>query len=259
MAAIRVGIGGWVFPPWRGTFYPEGLPQARELAYASRQLTSIEINGTFYGAQKPASFQKWYTETPADFVFSLKAPRFATHRRDLSQAAPSVERFLASGILELREKLGPILWQFPATARFDEAGMRAFLQMLPQHIDGRRLRHVVEVRHESFTASGFVELLRQHNVAVGIVDSDGYLPLHDLTADFVYVRLRRSAEHEPTGYSSHALDAWAEYFRACAAFQGGPRDCFAYVISGAKLRAPAAAMALLKRLGDAQGGKRGGT
>src|SRR5690348_11635548 len=139
MATIRVGIGGWAFAPWRGTFYPAKLPQARELAYASRQLTSIEINGTFYGSQKPASFRKWYAETPADFVFSVKAPRFATHRRDLAEAGPTIERFLASGVLELREKLGPILWQFPPSRKFDEPGMGAFLELLPQRVGDQRL------------------------------------------------------------------------------------------------------------------------
>jgi uncharacterized protein YecE (DUF72 family) len=248
MAVIRVGIGGWVFKPWRGSFYPAGLPQSHELAYASQHVTSIEINGTFYGAQTPASFQKWYTETPADFVFSVKAPRFATHRRDLGEAGSTIERFLASGLLELREKLGPILWQFPPSRKFDEAAMNAFLHLLPRHIAGRRLRHAIEVHHESFATAVFVALLREHNVAVVIVDGDSYPPIHDLTADFVYARLRRSREDEPMGYPPHALDAWAEYFRACTIYEGGPRECFAYFISGAKVKAPAAAQALLARL-----------
>ena len=248
MVAIRVGIGGWVFAPWRGSFYPADLPQSQELAYASRHVTSIEINGTFYGAQKPASFQKWYEQTPADFVFSVKAPRFATRRRDLSEAGPTIDRFLAGGILELREKLGPILWQFPSSRKFDEAGMSAFLHLLPQHIVGRRLWHAIEVRHESFATPVFVELLRQHNVAAVIVDGEGYPPIHDLTADFVYARLRRTSDSEPAGYPAEALDAWAEYFRACSAAEGGPRDCFVYFISGAKAKAPAAAQALLARL-----------
>src|SRR6202011_4586254 len=143
---IGVGSGGWVFPPGRGVFYPPALPQARELAHASRQVTSIEINGTFYGSQKPASFRRWYAETPEDFVFSVKGPRFATHRRALGEAGSSLERFFASGVLELREKLGPILWQFPPTTQFDEQNFAAFLDLLPTDLDGRPIRHVVEVR-----------------------------------------------------------------------------------------------------------------
>ena len=161
---IRVGIGGWVFPPWRGAFYPPGLPQARELAHASRQVTAIEINGTFYGSQKPASFRRWHDETPEDFVFSLKGPRFVTHRSDLASAGPSIHRFFTTGVLELGEKLGPILWQFAPRMTFDEAGFGAFLELLPQELDGRAIRHVVEVRHRSFAAPSFTELLRRHRL-----------------------------------------------------------------------------------------------
>src|SRR5438128_10782080 len=149
---IRVGIGGWVFPPWRGSFYPPGLPQAQELAHASRHLTAIEINGTFYGAQKPASYQKWHAETPDDFVFSLKGPRFVTHRTELASAGSALDNFFSRGVLELRDKLGPILWQFAPTKRFDEADFAGFLELLPHNIDGRRVRHVVEARHASFAA-----------------------------------------------------------------------------------------------------------
>src|SRR5437660_8263649 len=161
MGAIRVGIGGWVFAPWRGTFYPEGLTQARELSHASRHVTSIEINGTFYGSQKPSSFRRWRDETPDDFVFSVKGPRFATHRRVLAEAGASIERFFTSGALELGAKLGPVLWQFPGTTRFDEATFDTFLALLPQSLDGRAIRHVVEVRHASFVAPAFIELLRR--------------------------------------------------------------------------------------------------
>ena len=150
VGTIRVGIGGWVFAPWRGAFYPSGLVQARELFHASRQVTAIEINGTFYGAQKPASFRRWHDETPDDFVFSVKGPRFVTHRRDLATAGPSVDRFFAGGVTELGTKLGPILWQFTPFMRFDQAAFAAFLALLPREIDGRALRHVVEVRHPSF-------------------------------------------------------------------------------------------------------------
>src|SRR5712692_3853287 len=156
MARIRVGIGGGVFPPWRGVFYPPGLAQARELEHASRRVTAIEINGTFYGAQKPESFRRWHDATPEDFVFSVKGPRFATHRRDIAAAGASVDRFLGGGVLELRAKLGPILWQFPPTTRFDESDFAAFLALLPQTVDGRARRHVVEVRHESFADAGFI-------------------------------------------------------------------------------------------------------
>lgn len=263
MAAIRVGIGGWVFPPWRGVFYPPGLPQARELSYASRHLTSIEINGTFYGSQKPASFRKWRDETPDGFVFSLKGPRFATHRRALGEAGPSIDRFFDSGVLELNDKLGPVLWQFAPTARFDETGFAAFLELLPRTIDGRTIRHAVEVRHASFVTEAFVALLRRHGTAVALVDSDDHPAFPDVTGDFVYARLRRTAADEPEGYPGSALDKWAKRFRIWSsgaepedvkrahpapAVAQTPRDCFVYFISGAKECAPAAAQALLRRL-----------
>jgi uncharacterized protein YecE (DUF72 family) len=242
---IRVGIGGWVYPLWRGVFYPPGLPQARELAHASRQVTAIEINGTFYGAQKPASFRRWHDETPEDFVFSVKGPRFATHRSDLATAGPSIDRFFASGVLELRDKLGPILWQFAPKMNFDEGGFAAFLEMLPHQLEGRQIRHVVEVRHRSFGSAAFTELLRRHGVAVALVDDNHHPAFGDVTADFLYTRLRRCAEEEPTGYSPEALDSWAERLQQSAQ---NVSDCFAYFINGAKVRAPAAAKALLQRL-----------
>lgn len=244
-AAIRVGIGGWVFPPWRGVLYPPGLPQARELAHASRQVTAIEINGTFYGAQKPESFRRWHGETPDDFVFSVKGPRFATHRKDLATAGPSIERFLASGVLELRRKLGPILWQFAPFLRFDEAGFEAFLALLPHEIDGQPLRHVVEVRHPSFAEPAFPELLRRHRVAVALVDDEKHPALDHRTADFVYARLRRSTMEEASGYPADALDDWAARLRD---WQASGLDCFIYFINGAKIRAPAAAQTLMDRL-----------
>ncbi len=262
-AMIRVGVGGWVFAPWRGTFYPKSLPQARELEYASRHLTSIEINGTFYGSQKPASFRRWRDETPDDFVFSLKGPRFATHRRELGEAGESIERFFTSGVLELGAKLGPVLWQFSGTKRFEPEDFGAFLELLPAKIDGRPIGHVVEVSHESFTVAAFIDLLRKHRVALALVDSADRPAMFDLTADFVYARLRGSIEEEPTGYPKSALDAWAQRFRTWAA-GGKPndlprvhakpapaektRDCFVYFIGGAKIRAPVAAQALMARL-----------
>ena len=247
---IRVGIGGWVYPPWRGVFYPRGLPQARELAHASRQVTAIEINGTFYGAQKPASFRRWHDETPEDFVFSLKGPRFATHRSDLTTAGPSIERFFASGVLELRDKLGPILWQFAPWMAFDEAGFAGFLELLPRSLDNRAIRHVVEVRHRSFVSPVFTDLLRRHKVAVALVDDNKYPAFEDLTADFIYARLRRCTETEAAGYAPDAIEGWAHRFQRHSAETS--HDCFVYFINGAKVRAPAAAEALLQRLGDLQ-------
>ena len=240
---IRVGIGGWVYPPWRGVFYPAGLPQARELGYASRQLTTIEINGTFYGPQKPASFRRWHDETPEDFIFSLKGPRFATHRPDLAGAGSTIDRFLTSGILELRDKLGPILWQFPPGTPIDEDAFGAFLALLPDQIDGHALRHVVEVRRRSAATASFVELLRRHKVALVFGDNQ---PDPEITADFVYAHLRRCSIDEPTGYPPDALDAWTQRLRERSAQY--PCDVFVYFISGAKVRAPAAARALLQRL-----------
>jgi uncharacterized protein YecE (DUF72 family) len=243
---IRVGIGGWVFPPWRGAFYPTGTRQADELAYASRRVTAIEINGTFYRIQTPASFRKWRDETPDGFVFSLKGPRFLTHRGELASAAPYVQRFFDSGFLELGDKLGPILWQFAPTLAFDAADFAAFLALLPAELGGRPLRHVVEVRHASFRTPAFFALLRERKIAVAQVEDAKYPAFDELTApDFAYLRLRRCSEKEETGYSAAALDNWAERARGWAA-EG--RDVFLYFINGAKVRAPAAAQALLARL-----------
>lgn len=244
-ATIRVGIGGWVFAPWRGIFYPPGLVQARELSHASRQVTAIEINGTFYGSQKPASFRRWHDESPDDFMFSVKGPRFVTHRRDLATAGPSIERFFASGVLELGEKLGPVLWQFAPFLRFDEEGFAGFLALLPREVEGRVLRHVVEVRHPSFAAPAFPELLRKHGVAVALVEDEKYPMIDEVTADFVYARLRRCVLEEPAGYSPDALDAWAA---RASGWQADGRDGFVYFINGAKVRAPAAAQALQQLL-----------
>jgi uncharacterized protein YecE (DUF72 family) len=259
---IRVGIGGWVFAPWRGEFYPKGLPQARELEHASRKLTSIEINGTFYRTQKPDSFRKWAAETPDDFVFSLKGPQFATNRRVLAEAGESVERFFGSGVLELKSKLGPILWQMAPTKKFDPEDFAGFLALLPQQLDGRTIRHVVEVRHESFLVPAFIALLRKFSVAAVLVESAKHPLIADVTGDFVYARLQGTVEKEKTGYPPKALDLWAKRSQVWA--EGGApddlatiagekpakakRDVFIYMISGAKVRAPAAAMALIERL-----------
>jgi len=242
---IRVGIGGWVFPPWRGAFYPAGLRQAEELAYASRHVTAIEINGTFYRTQTPASFRKWRDAAPEGFVFSMKGPRYVTQRDELAGAGPGLERFFASGLAELGDKLGPVLWQFAPFKRFDADDFAAFLRLLPPEIGGRRVRHVVEVRHASFAAPEFFDLLREHRIAVALVDDDKHPAFTELTGDFAYLRLRRCAEEEPAGYPEAQLDEWAARLRA---WSEEGRDSFLYFINGAKIRAPAAAQALLARL-----------
>jgi uncharacterized protein YecE (DUF72 family) len=243
--AIRIGIGGWVFPPWRGTFYPKGLPQSQELTHASRHLTAIEINGTFYNSGRPDSFKKWRDETPDGFVFSLKGPRFVTHRNELGGAKDALDLFFSRGVLELGDKLGPILWQFAPFKQFDAADFGAFLELLPREAGGRQIRHLVEVRHSSFRTPAFTDLLRQHRAAVASVHDEKYPAFDDVTADFTYLRLRRCIEDEPTGYAEAELDRWAEHARGHAA-EG--RDVFLYFINGAKVRAPAAAQALIQRL-----------
>jgi uncharacterized protein YecE (DUF72 family) len=259
---IRVGIGGWTFEPWRGLFYPQGLTQKRELEYASRKLNTIEINGTFYGSQKPTTFAKWHDETPDDFVFSLKAPRFATHRRVLAEAGESVERFLESGVLELKDKLGPINWQFAPSKQFDADDFGAFLKLLPKQVEGRAIRHAVEVRHESFRNDAFVALARKHGVAIVIAGDSKFPQIADVTAPFVYARIMGTTEADPHGYAEDALDSWTGRARMWAS-GGTPkgletfgsqeaketaRDVYLYVISGFKAHNPAAAMAMLERL-----------
>lgn len=259
---IRVGIGGWTYEPWRKTFYPKGLPHARELEYASRQVTAIEINGTFYRTQKPESFAKWRDETPDDFVFAVKAPRYATIRKVLADAGESIGRFVESGLAELGTKLGPILWQFAPTKRFDAADVEAFLKLLPPNIGGRPARHVLEPRHESFLTREFVVLARAHGAAIVFTDSDEYPRFGDVTADFVYARLVKSRASIATGYDAVALDAWSKIASAFARgtqpeefprldapiAKAEPRDAFVFFINGAKERAPAAARALISRL-----------
>jgi uncharacterized protein YecE (DUF72 family) len=246
IGTIRVGIGGWVFPPWRGSFYPKGLSQSQELQHASRQLSAIEINGTFYNSGRADSFRKWREETPDGFVFSLKGPRFVTHRNELAGAKEALDLFFSRGVLELGEKLGPVLWQFAPFKPFDAADFAAFLKLLPREIGSRPLRHLVEVRHDSFRCAAFTDLMHEHRVAVAQVDDPKFPAFEELTADFAYLRLRRCVEDEPTGYATEALDHWAEHARALAA-EG--RDVFVYFINGAKIRAPHAAMALIQRLG----------
>ena len=262
MQEIHVGIGGWNFPPWRGVFYPPTVTQAQELAYASRQVTSIEINATFYGPQKPESFRKWRDQTPDGFVFALKGPRFTTHRRALEETSESVLRFLGTGITELGDKLGPILWQFPPTRRFEPAALRPFLEALPPTHAGLPLRHAIEARHSSFADAAWMALLHEHGVAHAIVESDKHTLLADVTAPFIYVRLERNAAEEAEGYAGGALDAWAGRLQRWAAGREVPdppcagsapanarRECFVYFIGGDKVRAPDAARAMLRRLG----------
>lgn len=245
MPRIRVGVGGWTYEPWRGVFYPEGLPQKRELEHASRKLSSIEINGTFYGTQKPESFRRWHDETPDDFVFALKGTRYATNRRVLAEARDSVHRFLGSGVLELKDKLGPINWQLAPTKKFEPDDFDGFLKCLPAEFGGRRIRHAVEVRHPSFAVPEATAIARRYGVAVVIAGDSKYPHIAEPSADFIYARIMGTAEAEPIGYSEAALDRWATQARAWAA-EG--RDVFLYVISGHKALNPAAAEAIIARL-----------
>lgn len=241
---IRVGTGGWTYEPWRGVFYPEDLPQKRELEFASRHLTSIEINGTYYSSFKPASWIKWREETPAGFVFSVKASRFCTNRKKLADAKESVAKFFAQGIHELGDRLGPINWQFAATKKFEPDDMEAFLTLLPRELHGMELRHALEVRHESFKNKAFYELARRYNATIVFADSDDYPAIDERTADFTYARLMRTQEETETGYDARALDGWAKRVRAWTKHG----DAFVYFIAGAKIRAPAAAEALIARV-----------
>ncbi|MBT9501921.1 MAG: DUF72 domain-containing protein [Burkholderiaceae bacterium] len=263
-AAIRVGIGGWSFDEWRDNFYPRGLARTQELAYASRQLNAIEINSTYHGTQKPSSFAKWRDDAPEDFVFAVKANRFATNRRVLAEAGESVEKFLTSGLAELGAKLGPIVWQFATTKKFDAADFGAFLNLLPTALDGLPLRHVLDVRHESFMCDEYLALARKHRAATVFTDSPDYPSFANLTGDFVYARLMKATSDQPLGYTDAALDGWtaaAQTWASGAQPAGLPlveearppakkaREVLVFYINGAKERAPHAAMAMLKRLG----------
>ena len=259
---IRVGIGGWTYAPWRGVFYPPGLRQADELAHASRQVTSIEINGTFYRTQSAASFSKWREQTPDDFVFAVKGHRSVVNKGKLAETAEGVDWFFRSGIMELGDKLGPILWQLAPYKRFDPDDIAAFFDLLPREVDGETIAHAVEPRHRSFQDPEFVETARKAGIAIVQADSAKYPSISDLTGDIVYARLQNAAAGEPNGYSDAALDQWADQVRAWE--EGSPaaeppvltataerkrRPVFAYMINGAKERAPAAAVSLLGRLG----------
>jgi uncharacterized protein YecE (DUF72 family) len=245
---IRVGIGGWTYEPWRGVFYPSDLTQKRELEFASRALTSIEINGTYYSTFKPDSWMKWRDETPDDFVFAVKASRYCTNRKVLSEMGESMERFLGQGLSALGDKLGPVNWQFMGTKKFDPVDFEGFLKLLPKEQDGVRLRHALEVRNQSFDTEQFYDLARKYGVAI-VYGQDDEAPewptIDQATADFTYARLMSSREDEPTGMTSKELDGIVKQTREWA--KRG--DVFAYFIAGAKVRNPAAAQALIAKLG----------
>ena len=262
MADIRIGIGGWTYEPWRGTFFPEKWPIKRELEYASRHVSAIEVNGTYYSGFKPATFASWRAQSPDGFVFALKASRFCTNRKVLAEAGESVARFCAQGIVELGDKLGPILWQFMATKKFDADDFGTFLKLLPAAQDGIALRHVVHVRHESFAVPEFVAMCRAAGVAIAYADSADYPAIADVTGPLVYARLENGVEEEPAGYAPATLDRWAKAARElsaggapdglpyveAAAPERTPRDTFVFFINGAKVRAPQGAMALMGRV-----------
>ena len=269
---IYIGIGGWTFEPWRGAFYPKGLPHAKELTYAAERLTSIEVNGTFYRTQTPATFRKWASEVPNGFKFALKGPRFATNRRVLKEAGDSIKRFLDSGVSELGDRLGPLLWQFAPTKKFDAADFGGFLELLPAKFDGQRLRHVIEVRHDSFRNAEFIALLRQFAMPVVYTDHVKYPNIADATGEFIYARLQRGKDTVPTAYPPKEIKAWAGRLRQMAQGQEPAdlprvatlsgrrpapremfaRDVFCYVIHEGKIRAPAGAMALIEAVGKTE-------
>ena len=259
---IRAGIGGWTFEPWRGVFYPQGLKHAEELAYASRQVTAIEINSTYYSTQKPESFAKWAASTPEGFKFAVKASRFCTNRRALGEAGESVQRFLGQGLTELGDRLGPILWQIMGTKKFDPNDFEAFLALLPKEQDGLPLRHVMEVRNATFAVPEFVQMCRRHGAAICVSENENYPMIPDVTADVVYARLLGGNDALETCYPPEELDRWVGRFKAYA--EGGfpadltpidshtpektPRDVYAFFIHEGKVRAPAGAMELMKRV-----------
>lgn len=247
---IRIGVGGWTYAPWRGGFFPQGLPHKGELAFAAARLTSIEVNGTFYRSQKPETFARWREETPEDFVFALKAPRFAVNRRVLAEAGESVTRFIASGVTELGDKLGPINWQFPPTKAFDADDFAAFLDLLPERVGARGLRHAVELRHPTFEDPAAVEMARARGVAVVLAGDSAHPRIEAEAADFVYVRIMGTTDAHEAGYSPAAVEAWAGRARAWSA---GERDVFLYVIGGHKAKNPAAALALIASAGETHG------
>ncbi len=262
---IRVGVGGWTYAPWRDNFYPAGLVQRRELEYASRHLTAIEINGTWYGAQKPATYAKWRDETPDGFVFSVKAPMRITMARALADTGGQVDAFLG-GIVTLADRLGPIVWQFDPMRKLPLDDLARFVELLPAQVDGRTLRHVLDVRVHAVVDADFVALARRHGMATVFTDSAEHPSFADVTADFVYARLMGTRSAIPTGYPQAELEIWAKRARIwsagsepddlprigpAASGKASARDVFIYFISGAKQRNPDAAQALLRMLGPA--------
>lgn len=237
---IRIGIGGWVFEPWRGTFYPAGLRQKDELAYVGQHLTATEINATYYSTQKPATFAGWAKAVPDGFEFAIKASRYCTNRRVLAEAGESVGKFVGQGIAELGDRLGPILWQFMPTKAFDPDDFGAFLKLLPASVDGVPLRHALEVRHASFDDPAFLAMARDAGAAIVLADHETYPAIRGADVGFSYTRLMQTSDDESTGYSAAALTDWAERLRT----QAAAGDAFAFFISGAKVRNPAAALAL---------------
>ncbi|MGE7370995.1 DUF72 domain-containing protein [Neorhizobium sp. NPDC001467] len=256
---IRTGIGGWTFDAWEGTFYPEKLAKKRQLEYASSKLSVIEVNGTYYGSQKPETFAKWASEVPDGFIFSLKASRFTTNRKVLAEAGESIDKFLGQGLVELGDHLGPLLWQFAPTKKFEPQDFEAFLKLLPDTLEGLPLRHVVEVRHESFKVPEFVALLETYNVAPVCADHFDYPMIADVTADFVYARLQKGSDDIPTCYDDSDMKKWADRLKTWAAgavpadlplvddgrkVKKQPRDVFAFFIHEGKVNAPQGAMAM---------------
>jgi uncharacterized protein YecE (DUF72 family) len=287
MSQIRIGISGWRYKPWRGTFYPDDLPQKNELHYASRALPTIEINGTFYSLQRPKNFVDWYEQTPDDFVFSVKGSRYITHLKRLRDIVQPLANFFAQGLLRLNEKLGPILWQFPPNFKFDEALLDAFFTLLPRTTSdaavlakghdkfmknrvwlktarNRPVRHAIEIRHDSFKDERFVKLLRRHKVALVVADTAGKWPLmEDVTSDFIYIRLHGDEQLYVSGYTDDALESWAKKIRAWANGHDAPdakrvgaaavkrksRDVYVYFDNDVKVRAPFDAANLAIKLG----------
>ncbi len=258
---IRVGVGGWDYEPWRETFYPPKLPKAKQLEYAGQHLTATEINATYYKLQKPELFERWAKAVPDGFKFAVKASRFCTNRKLLGEGGEGIDRFCAQGFTELGDKLGPILWQFMGTKRFDPDDFGAFLKLLPKSQGGVPLRHAVEPRHESFRTPVFIAMARAADVAIVFAEADDYPCIADLSGDFVYARLQRSRAELATGYEPAELDRWAGVAKAWsrgespsgfpyagAAPPPQPRDTYVFFISGAKERNPSAAMALMERL-----------
>ena len=243
---IRIGIGGWTFPPWRGTFYPDKLPQSRELEYGASKFRTLEINATFYGRQSPKSWEKWAATVPEGFQFAIKGSRFCVTRTKLGDGAEGIGNFFHQGFAALGAKLGPILWMFAARRQFDVDDITRFIDLLPEQLDGMPLRHVIEPHHESFRDQRFFDLCKARNVAIVFGDADEVPCIDEPTADFAYARLKRMREEVPRGYDEAALDGFAEQARACA--KAG-RDAYIFMINGAKVRAPAAALALSERLG----------